>query len=242
MVAIVAIIPARGGSKGLPRKNILPLAGKPLIAYSIEYSLNCSQIQRTLVSTDDPEIAEVARRYGAEAPFMRPSELAQDDTMDFPVFLHALEWLRAEEGSLPDLVVHLRPTTPLRPPGLIEKAIHMMVDDPQADCVRSIRDAPHTPYKMWQVEGKYLKPFIQIEGEESFNWPRQKLPPVFHHDGVLDVIRTSTILEKKSVLGTRALPLRMDESFLVADIDRQIDFITAEAFLKHNYEAEGKRS
>ena len=121
MVATVAIIPARGGSKGLPRKNILPLAGKPLIAYSIEYSLNCSQIQRTLVSTDDPEIAEVARRYGAEVPFMRPTELAQDDTMDFPVFLNALEWLRAEEGSLPDLIVHLRPTTPLRPQGLIER-------------------------------------------------------------------------------------------------------------------------
>ena len=242
MVTTVAIIPARGGSKGIPKKNIFPLAGKPLIAHSIEDSLNCFQIQRTLVSTDDSEIAEVARSFGAEVPFMRPSELAQDETPDLPVFLHALEWIHAQEGNLPDLVVHLRPTTPLRPPGLIDKAIQMMADDPQADCVRSVREPPQSPYKMWQIEGKYLKPFIQLGNEESYNLPRQKLPPVYYHDGLLDVIRTSTIMEKKSVTGARALPLRINESFLVVDIDRPVDMVAAEVFLKHNHEAAEKQS
>jgi len=242
MVTTVAIIPARGGSKGIPKKNISPLAGKPLIAHSIEDSLNCSQIQRTLVSTDDPEIAEVARSFGAEVPFMRPSELAQDETPDLPVFLHALKWIQEKEGNVPDLVVHLRPTTPLRPSGLIEKGIQMMIDDTQADCVRSIREPPQSPYKMWQIEGKYLKPFIKLGDEESYNLPRQKLPPVYYHDGLLDVIRTSTILEKNSVTGTRALPLKINESFLVVDIDQPVDIVTAEVFIKHNHEAEERKS
>ena len=242
MVTTVAIIPARGGSKGIPKKNIFPLAGKPLIAHSIEDSLNCLQIQRTLVSTDDPEIAEVARSFGAEVPFMRPSELAQDETPDLPVFLHALKWIQEQEGNLPDLVVHLRPTTPLRPPGLIEKGIQMMIDDTQADCVRSIREPPQSPYKMWQIEGKYLKPFIILGDEASYNLPRQKLPPVYYHDGLLDVIRTSTIMEKNSVTGTRTLPLRINESFLVVDIDQPVDIVTAEVFIKHNHEAEERKS
>ncbi|MBT3921890.1 MAG: acylneuraminate cytidylyltransferase family protein, partial [Nitrospina sp.] len=120
MSVAISLIPARGGSKGIPRKNLALLDGKPLIAYSIEESLNCSLISRTIVSTDDPEIAEVARKYGAEAPFLRPSELAQDDTPDFPVFLHALEWLRANEDLSPDMFVQLRPTTPIRPSKIIE--------------------------------------------------------------------------------------------------------------------------
>ena len=242
MVTTVAIIPARGGSKGIPKKNLVLLAGKPLIAHSIEDALNCSKIQRTLVSTDDPEIAEVARSCGAEVPFMRPKELAQDDTPDLPVFLHALEWIRDNEGKLPDLVIQLRPTTPLRPLGLIDQAIQMMEDDPQADCARSISEPPQSPYKMWQIEGKYLKPFIKLGNDESYNLPRQQLPPVYFHDGLLDVIRTSTIMEKNSVSGTRILPLRINESFLTVDIDRPVDIIKAEAFLKHNLEVEEKRT
>lgn len=242
MVTTVAIIPARGGSKGIPKKNIFPLAGKPLIAHSIEDSLNCPKIQRTIVSTDDPEIAEVARSFGAEVPFMRPSKLAQDETPDLPVFLHALEWIQAQEGNMPDLVAHLRPTTPLRPPGLIEEAIQMLAKDPQADCVRSIREPPQSPYKMWKIDGEYLQPFMQLGNEESYNFPRQQLPPVYYHDGLLDVIRTATIMKKKSVTGTRTLPLRINESFLVVDIDQPVDIVTAEVFLKYNRENEEKKS
>ena len=234
MISTIAIIPARGGSKGISNKNIVELAGKPLIAHSIEDSLNCPNIQRTIVSTDDPEIAEVARQYGAEVPFMRPAMLAEDDTPDLPVFVHTLEWLREQENSLPELVVHLRPTTPLRPPGLIEKGIQMIMEDPQADCVRSVREPPHTPYKMWQIEGDYIKPFLKLRDEESFNLPRQKLPQVFCHDGLLDVIRTSTILEKNTMSGKRILPLRTEDTFFVVDIDKPVDLVLAEVFIKHN--------
>ena len=124
---IISIIPARGGSKGIPKKNIVLLAGKPLIAYSIGQSLQCRHIKRTIVSTDDPEIAEIAREYGAEVPFIRPKELAKDDTPDLPVFLHALDWLEKQESYLPDLIVHLRPTSPLREVKHIEEAIEKLL-------------------------------------------------------------------------------------------------------------------
>jgi N-acylneuraminate cytidylyltransferase len=234
MTVTISLIPARGGSKVIPKKNIAPLNKKPLIAHSIEYSLSCSLVERTIVSTDDPEIAEVARNYGAEVPFVRPSEFAQDDTPDFPVFYHALDWLRRNEGFSPDLVVQLRPTTPIRPPGLINRAIQMMMDDEDADCVRSVREPAYSPYKMWKKKNDYLKPFIKLEGGESYNLPRQKLPEVFYHDGLLDVIRASTILEKKSVSGDKIIPLVTDNSFWVVDIDNPVDFVLAETFLKHN--------
>ena len=236
MAVAISLIPARGGSKGIPGKNLALLDGKPLIAYSIEDSLNCSLISRTIVSTDDPEIAEVARKYGAEVPFIRPSELAQDDTPDFPVFLHALEWLRANEDLSPDMFVQLRPTTPIRPSKIIERGIEMLLKNMEADCVRTVRESPLTPYKMWQWEEGFLKPFIQLDGQESYNMPRQMLPKVFQHDGVLDVIRTSTILEKNSVTGDHILPLLIEESFLSIDIDRPVDLLIAEAFLIYNQE------
>ena len=99
MPSVISLIPARGGSKGIPKKNIVPFAEKPLIAHSIEYSLKCPKIERTIVSTDDPEIAEISRNYGAEVPFTRPAELAQDDTPDFPVFEHALSGFKKKKGS-----------------------------------------------------------------------------------------------------------------------------------------------
>jgi CMP-N,N'-diacetyllegionaminic acid synthase len=239
MAIAISLIPARGGSKGIPGKNLALLNGKPLIAYSIEQSLNCSLVERTIVSTDDSEIAKVARNYGAEVPFTRPSEIAQDDTQDFPVIYHALDWLRENEGFFPEFVVQLRPTTPLRPPGLIEMAIQMLQNDALADCVRSVRESTCSPYKMWKMENGYLKPFVQLGKEESYNFPRQKLPEVYYHDGLLDVIRTSTILEKKSVTGNHILSLATEESFFVVDIDKPVDLLMAEIFLKHNQQNSG---
>jgi len=236
MAVAISLIPARGGSKGIPRKNLALLAGKPLIAYSIEESLNCSLVNRTIVSTDDTEIAEVARSLGAEVPFLRPPEFARDDTADFPVFFHALEWLKSNERFTPDLVIQLRPTTPIRPPGIIERGIEMLLKNLGADCVRTVRESPLTPYKMWELEKGFLKPFIQRDGQESYNMPRQMLPKIFQHDGVLDVIRTSTILGKNSVTGDQILPLLIEESFLTVDIDRPVDLLIAEALLKYNQE------
>src|SRR5262249_7126007 len=117
---VVAIVPARGGSKAIPRKNVRLLGGVPLIAYSIEAGLTARTVDRVIVSTDDEEIAAVARRFGAEVPFMRPAALAGDSTPDLPVFQHALDWLDAHEGYRPEIVVQLRPTSPLRPPDCVD--------------------------------------------------------------------------------------------------------------------------
>lgn len=230
MDRIVAIIPARGGSKGIPRKNIVSLGGKPLLAWSIAAALDCPEIGRTVVSTDDEEIAAVARQYGAEVPFMRPSELARDDTVDYPVFHHALTWLRDNEGYTPELVVHLRPTSPFRRSGLIGEALSHLERHPDADCLRTISEAPLTPYKMWRKDGDYMRPFAQIEGVESYNMPRQDLPPVYWHNGVLDVIRARTILEQGSISGSRIIHLEMADTDVV-DIDNRQDLIRAEAIL-----------
>ncbi len=129
--------PARGGSKRVKRKNIRPLAEKPLIAYTIQSAIKSKKINRLIVSTDDPEIAKVAEEYGAEVPFLRPASLAQDDTPDQPVFQHALESLKEHDGYEPDIVVHLRPTTPLKTPQTIDKVIEKMRET-KADIVRTM--------------------------------------------------------------------------------------------------------
>jgi YrbI family 3-deoxy-D-manno-octulosonate 8-phosphate phosphatase len=222
---VLAIIPARGGSKGIPRKNIRELAGYPLIAYSIAAGLQAQQVSRVVVSTDDSEIADVAKVYGAEVPFMRPLSLAQDDTLDLPVFEHALKWLEENEGYTPDLVVQLRPTSPLRPVDLVDRAIRLMLDHPEADSLRGIVPAGQNPHKMWRfnAEGKMI-PLLTVEGiEEPYNAPRQALPPVYWQTGHIDVIRPETILEKHSMSGEVILPLVIDSSFTV-DIDTEKDW------------------
>lgn len=123
---IIAIIPARGGSKGIPRKNIRLLHGKPLIAWTIETALSTSCLKRVIVSTDDEEIAEVAEKYGAEVPFLRPKKYAQDDTTDMPVYEHTLHWLEENERYIPDIVVWLRPTAPLRTSEDIKNAVNIL--------------------------------------------------------------------------------------------------------------------
>ncbi len=133
MTDILAIIPARGGSKGIPRKNIRNFVGYPLIAYSIAASLQSELVTRTIVSTDDEEIAAVAREYGAETPFLRPAVFAEDNTTDLPVFEHALNWLVENEDYHPDVVVQLRPTSPIRPPGCVDDAVKILLAHPESN-------------------------------------------------------------------------------------------------------------
>ena len=134
---VLAIIPARGGSKSIPRKNIRTFAGYPLIAYSIAAGLEAESISRVIVSTDDEEIAEIAKNYGAEIPFIRPEGLSRDDTPDLPVFQHALEWLKSNENYQPQIVVQLRPTSPFRRKEHINQAVWCLVERPEADSVRT---------------------------------------------------------------------------------------------------------
>ncbi len=217
---VLAIIPARGGSKGIPRKNIRPLAGHPLIAYSIEIARQSRLVTRIIVSTDDAEIASVAKALGAEVPFIRPPELAQDDTRDLPVFQHALNWLKENEGYEPAAVVQLRPTTPIRERDIVDKAVTILLDNPTADSVRSVVIPDKNPFKMWLINPNgFMRPLIPItEMKEAYNAPRQALPAAYWHSGQIDVIRPGVLLEKNSMSGDKILPIVLDPMYSI-DID-----------------------
>ena len=173
MTHILALIPARSGSKGIPRKNIRSFAGYPLIAWSIAAGLQAHTVNRVIVSTDDAEIASVAREYGAEAPFLRPPELAQDRTTDLPVFEHALKWLEEIEGYKPDIVIQLRPTSPIRPKDCVDSAVKILMQNGDADCVRGVVTAGQNPYKMWRFNGydKPMKPLLDVEATAESTCP-----------------------------------------------------------------------
>jgi YrbI family 3-deoxy-D-manno-octulosonate 8-phosphate phosphatase len=217
---VLAIIPARGGSKGIPRKNIRLLTGHPLIAYSIASARGSKLVTRVIVSTDDEEIARISRESGAETPFMRPVELAMDDTRDLPVFKHALNWLKDNEGYQPDVIVHLRPTTPIRERGTIDRAVKILLDNPLADSVRSVIIPDQNPFKMWKITTDgWMEPLIPLEGiRESYNAPRQSLPSAYWHNGQIDVIRPETLLKKGSMSGDKILPVALDPAYSI-DID-----------------------
>jgi YrbI family 3-deoxy-D-manno-octulosonate 8-phosphate phosphatase len=230
---VLAIIPARGGSKSIPRKNLHPFAGHPLIAYSIAAGRQSTPVTRVLVSTDDEEIARVARAYGAETPFMRPAELAGDETQDLPVFEHALRWLDEHEGYRPDVVLQLRPTSPIRPRDCVARAVEILQAHPAADSVRGVVPSGQNPYKMWRLgESGQLRPLLPDEGlREPYNMPRQKLPTTYWQTGHLDAIRLSTILEKHSMSGDVIFPLLIDPRYTV-DIDTLRDLRRAEELLQ----------
>lgn len=223
---ILALIPARGGSKGIPRKNLLMVAGRPLIAYSILQALASKRINRVIVSTDDDEIADVARQYGAEVPFVRPAEYAQDSSPDIDVFRHALNWLNDNEGHKPDLMVHLRPPGPVRSVELIDQAIDLLMAHPEADAVRSVSLAIQTPYKMWRIEDGHLVPVLRVDGvRDCQSLPRQSLPSVYWQNGYVDVIRPRAVLEKNSMWGDCAIPFVISETLFEIDYPEDIPAI-----------------
>ena len=231
---ILGVVPARGGSKGLPGKNIRPLKGHPLIAYSIAAARQSEYIDRVVCTTDSKEIATIARQYGAETPFLRPAELADDHATDLAVFTHLLEWLVENENYIPDIVVQLRPTSPLRPPGFVDLGIAKVVSDGHIDSLRTVCPAPNTPFKMWTIQGGIdrLKPLLKVEGiEEPYNAPRQILPEVWWQNGLLDVIRTKVITEMGSMSGREISFVKVDPVYAV-DIDKMDDFNRAEQLVE----------
>ena len=226
---VLALIPARGGSKGIPRKNLILIAGRPLIAYSIEQAQRSSQIIRTIVSTDDDEIAQEAQACGAEVPFVRPSQYAQDLSPDIDVFRHTLEWLYKYEGYRPDLLVHLRPTGPVRRVELIDQAIELISNNPEADSLRSVSWPIQSPYKMWRLNAQgHLEPLLRVEGlADSNSVPRQMLPEAFWQNGYVDIVRPRAILEHNSMTGRRVLPFIVNEPIYELDYPESIPEIEA---------------
>jgi len=230
---VLAIIPARGGSKSIPRKNIRLFANYPLIAYSISAGLSAESINRVIVSTDDKEIADISLKYGAEIPFLRPAELAQDDTPDLPVFQHALEWLDNHEQYTPDIVVQLRPTSPLRRTQHIDSALLRLLEHPEADAVRTVCIPFQNPFKMWRIDSNgFMQTIMDIGVPEPYNLPRQSLPEIFWQTGYVDAVWTDTIRTKHSMTGERILPLIIGADEWI-DIDSPDDWRRAERLIEN---------
>lgn len=225
---VLAIIPARSGSKSVIDKNIRMMAGKPMLAYSIEHALQAQNINRVIVSTDSPKYAEIAKQYGAEIPFLRPSEYAADTSLDIEVFEHALKFLEAEEGYCPDIVVQLRPTYPIRETEDIDRMIDMMAEDESLDSIRCVTKAQEIPYKMWNLsEDGFLIPIVK-EIPECYNMPRQALPAAYYQNACIDVIRASVIVNQHSMSGKKIKGYVMEQYF---DIDTEEEFRRAEKYL-----------
>ena len=233
---ILAIIPARSGSKGLPGKNTKPLLQHPLLAYSILAAQQSKLINRITVNTDSEQIAGIAKHYNAEIPFIRPAELAEDLSTDLEGFKHQLDWMKKTEGYIPDIVVQLRPTSPVRFSNWIDEAIEKLISS-DADSIRVVTESPLTPFKMWLVNNNNdgaMEPLVTLkEINEPYNQPRQSLPVVYWQIGTLDVIKTKTISEGNSMSGKKILPFIVDKKFAI-DIDDVASFYKAEELIQYN--------
>lgn len=194
----MAVIPARGGSKGVPRKNIANLGGKPLIAYTIEVARQSELIDAAIVSTDDGEIAAVAKGLGADVPFLRPAELARDDSPDIGFLQHALEWVESQRGWHPQILVILQPTMPFRRIKDVDGALRFMIEQ-DCDSVRTLAVPTHvTPFKMWFLEDTkkgIISPVLKTEYFERLltDVPRQMLRPCYWQPGVVMATRTKFV-------------------------------------------------
>lgn len=233
---VLAVIQARGGSKGIPGKNIKLLCGKPLIAWTIDAAKGAKLVTRVIVSTDDSSIAEVSKKHGAEVPFIRPAALATDGAKSIGLLEHALSWLRTHEGYKADVVVQLKPTNPLRTSAHIDECVRIYLEghDPDLDAVISVVEAPIHPLKMWRFDGDQLIPFVpeDVFGiKEASKSPRQKLPKAFGNNSCVHVINPRTILEKHSSIGTRVKGVVLSREDSI-NIDDLIDFDIAEMLMK----------
>ena len=233
---ILALIPARSGSKTIPDKNIRLISGKPLLAYSIEHALYSKLINRTIVSTNSPVYAEIARKFGAEVPFLRPPEISQDTSTDLEAFQHALKWLHENENYVPDICVHLRPTYPIRNIEDIDAAIRILIENPDIDSVRSVTPASNTPYKMWFMgNDNLLSPVVKTEIKNAYNLPRQLLPQSYIQNACIDVVRTRVITELHSMTGSNIFGYVMEKNF---DIDTEQHLEATERYLEQSDKTE----
>ena len=224
---ILSIIPARGGSKGIPKKNIKPLLGKPLIAWTIEAAKKSKYVDRIIVSTENEEIAEISKGYGAEVPFLRPEELAKDESPTIDAIFHALEVLKEEKYN-PDIVILLQPTSPLRNAKDIDSAIELFLN---ADCesVMSVCEVEHSPYWCFEIEGGYLK---SLFGDEYRGLRRQDLEGVYMPNGAIYISIPQTLYKYKSFYCSHTIPYIMPIRRSV-DIDNEVDFMLAESLIKN---------
>jgi len=218
---VLAIIPARSGSKGVPGKNIALLGGHPLIAFSIA-AAKLAGIERVLVSTDSEEYASVAMRYKAEIPFLRPTEISSDQSTDFEFMRHAMAWMVEKENSAPEYWLHLRPTTPLRDPQILNDALELIQQHPEASSLRSGHEAPESPFKWFLKDDEgFFKGLREDLTPEKVNLPRQTFPKMYNPDGYVDIVRSSHVLHHTTLHGDKMLVF---ESPQCTEIDSMDDF------------------
>jgi len=235
---ILCVIPARSGSKGLPGKNIKNFYGRPLFAWSIMQAQMCKYPIKIVVSTDSEEYATLAKRFGAEAPFLRPAEISGDRSTDLECMQHAVEWLKENESYRPDCIVHLRPTYPSRTIPFLEECIAKFLEvraNGAYDSLRTVAPAPVCPFKMYTLseDSLSLAPLFKSFGTadvEPYNRARQEFPQIYAHNGCVDIFNTD-LLEKGLLSGNKIFPMVMaaDE---VYDIDTEADFKAAEKRMK----------
>jgi N-acylneuraminate cytidylyltransferase len=217
---VVAIIPARSGSKGIKDKNLSNLCGYPLLSYSIVAATLAKQVDRVLISTDSEYYAEIARRYGAEVPFLRPAEISSDTSTDRDFMLHAMQWVLENEGQTPEYWVHLRPTTPLRDPEHVDLAIQMLINCPEATALRSAHISPESPFKWFRLNGAGFLTALTSDDTnlDKFNLPRQSYQQVYIPDGYVDVIKSVFVMSTSCFHGDKVLGY---ESPYCTEVDSQ---------------------
>lgn len=224
---ILGIIPARGGSKSIPKKNIRQLAGKPLIAYSIETAKKCKMLNRTIVSTDDPEIAEVSKKYGGDVPFIRPKDLSMDDTPMVPVLKHAVSFIEKDADVNVDIVVLLDPTSPFRRVEDIENCIKKL-EHSDTDSAVTVCEVEHNPYfVMMEMKGEKLVPLIS---SDKVITRRQDAPKVYRLNAAVYAIKRDILMNENKIITKNTEAVKMPEE-LSAHIDHEIDIQFAEFLL-----------
>lgn len=241
---VIALIPARGGSKGVPKKNIQLVKGYPLIAYSIAAGALSECINRVIVSTDSEEIAQTAVHFGAEVPFIRPVEYALDNSGDIEFVEHAIRYLYENEGTVPEYLVHLRPTTPFRKVETVDKAIRECMDSTECSSLRSAHKAAESPYK-WFLRNQIgcFKSIKEDIDNDTANTARQQFPDVYIPDGYVDVLKSSYVVRNGKLHGEKMLGFvspdctEIDTSEDLAYIQYQIEKKGSELYeyLKRNF-------
>lgn len=233
MDRVLAIIPARSGSKGIPNKNIKSFNGYPLIYWSIKQAQESKYINRIIVSTDSEEYAEVVRSHGTCVPFLRPSAISQDRSTDYECIRHCLEWLKENENYKPDIIVQLRPTYPTRSIKKLDEMIEIFMNNNNYDSLRTVIPFEKSPYKMYRIKNNTLRPlFKEVNNiSEPYNQCRQVLPECYLHNGYVDIMKYNTIYKKQSVTGEKILPYIMNKDE-VDDIDTINDWVKAEISMK----------
>ncbi len=232
MAEVVALIPARAGSKAVPNKNIRPLGGRPLLAWSIAACLQSSEIGRTIVSTDSADYSQTARKLGAEAPFLRPAEISGDSAIDYDFVVHALDWLAAR-GEEPAYIAHIRPTTPFRDPAVIDKGVRQFRAAADATALRSVQVMPQSAYKTFEIaQGGLLK----CVGTDSMaldaaNNARQQYPRTYKANGYVDVLSTAFIRQAGLIHGNHVIAFVTPP---MVDVDSEEEFAYLEFQLAQN--------